>query len=189
MKQTTDKLLHPFRVWNSENEDYYCGYIDSDGNVVIPPKYEIADDFSEGLARVAEHGWGKGYSFIDTSGEAVISLEECVIAYDSFHEGFCSVLVDGKCGFINKTGAMAIPPQFDGADGFDHGVAPVRIGEDNWGFIDRTGKFIVPPKYRLTEPPEYWYTNDGLLRILDGDETCYFDLTGKQIWPKEKIEP
>jgi len=188
MKQPSEKQLHPFRVWDAADEEYYCGYIDGDGNVVIPPIYEIAHDFSEGLACVAELGWDKGYKFINTSGEVVISLDANIYVYDDFHEGLCMVSVDGKSGFIDRTGKMAIPPQFDGADGFDHGVAPVRIGEreasDNWGFIDHTGKFIVQPKYRLAEWPEYWCTKDGLLRLLDGDETYYFDLTGKQIWPK-----
>ena len=189
MKQPAEKQPHPFRVWNAADEEYYCGYIDNDGNVVIPPKYEIAEDFSEGLACVAEHGWGKGYGFINTSGEVIISLKDGVMVYGSFHEGLCLVSVDGKCGFIDRRGAMVIPPQFDGADGFDHGVAPVRVGEreanGNWGFIDHTGKFIVPPKYRLAEWPEYWCTSDGLLRLLDGNETYYFDLSGNQLWPKE----
>lgn len=53
MKQPSEKQLHPFRVWDAADEEYYCGYIDSDGSVVIPPIYEIAEDFSEGLACVA----------------------------------------------------------------------------------------------------------------------------------------
>ena len=189
MKEPEDKQLHPFCVWNEEDEEYYSGYIDGDGNVVIPPIYEIAEDFSEGLACVAELGWGKGYKFIDTNGEVVISLKDGIRVCGDFHEGLCLVWVDGKYGFIDRSGAMAIPPQFDGAVSFNHGVAPACIwnseADDNWGFIDRTGKFIVLPKYRMPEWPDCWCTEDGLLRLLDCNETYYFDLTGKQIWPKE----
>ena len=88
MKQFEDNQLHPFRVWDEADEEYYCGYIDGDGNVVIPPKYEIAHDFSEGLACVAELGWGKGYKFIDTSGKVVISLEANVRVYGISMRGY-----------------------------------------------------------------------------------------------------
>lgn len=66
------KQLHPFCIFDEEQEVYFCGFIDSNGNVVIPPKYEVAEDFSEGLALVAEYGWGSAYGFINTCGEVVI---------------------------------------------------------------------------------------------------------------------
>lgn len=54
MKQTTalEQQLHAFRIFDEEQEEYLCGFIDSDGNVVIQPKYEVAEDFSDGLALV-----------------------------------------------------------------------------------------------------------------------------------------
>lgn len=184
-----EKQLHPFCIWNEEQEEYFCGFIDSDGNVVIPPKYEVAEDFSEGLALVAEYGWGSAYGFINTRGEVVIPPLDGITVWGAFHEGLCVVEVDGKRGYINKTGAMAIAPQFKVAYDFNYGVALVSSdtdGDDHWGFIDRTGKVIVPLRYHRAEPPIFWYTDDGLLRLLDVNETFYFDLTGKQIWPKEK---
>lgn len=151
--------------------------------MVIQPKYEVAEDFSDGLALVAEYGWGSAYGFINTSGEVVIPPLVGITVLGAFHEGLCVVEVDGKSGYIDKTGAMAITPQFDAAYNLKHGVALVS-SDDHWGFIDKTGKVIVPLKYRRAEPPIFWYTDDGLLRLLDGNETCYFDTTGKQIWPK-----
>lgn len=94
---------------------------------------------------------------------------------------------DGKSGYIDKTGMLTIAPQFDVAYDFKYGVALVSSdadSDDHWGFIDKTGKVIVPLRYRRAEPPTFWYTGDGLLRLLDGNETFYFDTTGKQIWPK-----
>lgn len=187
MKQPSEKQLHPFCVWDEADEEYYSGYIDGDGNVVIPPKYEIAEDFSEGLACVAELGWDKGYKFIDTNGEVVISLKDGIRVCGYFHEGLCVVSVDGKYGFIDRTGKMVIPPKFNWASGFDRGRALVSFGEsesgDDCGIIDCTGRFIVPPKYDSFE--YYWYTEDGLLRLRDVNVIHYFDRTGKQIWPKK----
>ena len=179
--------LHAFCTFDEEQEEYLCGFIDSEGNVVIQPKYEVAEDFSEGLAHVAEYGWGGAYEFINTRGEVVFQLLEGVSVLGAFHEGLCLVEVDGKCGYIDKTGTMAIAPQFDVAYDFKYGVALVSSDADideHWGFIDKTGREIVPMKYRRAEPPTFWYTDDGLLRLLDGNETCYFDTTGRQIWPK-----
>jgi hypothetical protein len=185
-----EQQLHAFCIFDEEQEEYLCGFIDSEGNVVIPPKYEVAEDFSEGLALVAEYGWGRAYGFINTFGEVVIPPLEGITVLGAFHEGLCVVEVDGKSGYINKTGTMAIVPQFDAAYDFKHGVALVSAdadSDDYWGFIDKTGKVIVPLKYRRAEPPTFWYTDDGLLRLLDGNETCYFDTTGKQIWPQPAI--
>ena len=74
MKQPNafEQHLHAFCTFDEEQEEYLCGFIDSEGNVVIPPKYEVAEDFSEGLALVAEYGWGSAYGFINTRGEVVI---------------------------------------------------------------------------------------------------------------------
>ena len=179
--------LHAFCTFDEDQEEYLCGFIDSDGNVVIPPKYEVAEDFSEGLALVAEFGWGSSYCFINTYGEVVIPLREGITVLGAFHDGLCVVDVDGKHGYIDKSGSITIAPQFNIAYDFKHGVALVSSADDDnhWGFIDKTGRTIVPLKYRRAEPPTFWYTDDGLLRLLDGNETYYFDTSGKQIWPKE----
>ena len=177
-------------IFDEEQEEYFYGFIDSNGNVVIQPKYEMAEDFSEGLALVAEYGWGRAYGFINTRGELVIPPLEGITVLGAFHEGLCVVEVDGKCGYIDKTGAMAIAPQFDAAYDFKHGVAFVSSdadSDDHWGFIDTTGKITVPLKFRRAEPPTFWYTDDGLLRLLDGNETVYCDTFGNQIWPRIRV--
>jgi hypothetical protein len=52
---------------------------------------------------------------------------------------------DNKWGYIDKTGRLIIPFQFDTADYFSEGLAAVGIGEKT-GYIDKTGKFVVPPQ-------------------------------------------
>ena len=51
---------------------------------------------------------------------------------------------DGKFGYIDRTGEMIIPPQFDRAMGFVEGLGRVGIG-DKHGYIDKTGS----SSYRL----------------------------------------
>ncbi len=65
------------------------GYIDRDGKTVIPPQFEFAEEFSEGLALVQLNGkWG----FIDASGTLVIDAR-----YSSAHDNICRIqLPQGK---------------------------------------------------------------------------------------------
>ena len=51
------------------------------------------------------------------------------------------VIQNDKCGYIDKTGKIAINPQFDDAWDFSEGLAPVKTG-DKYGYIDKTGKYV-----------------------------------------------
>jgi hypothetical protein len=50
--------------------------------------------------------------------------------------------VNGKVGYIDKTGRFVINLQFDRASNFYEGLALVTISEKN-GYIDKTGRFIA----------------------------------------------
>lgn len=58
-----------------------------------------------------------------------------------FSEGLAVVEVDGKRGFIDTTGKMAIPAGFDVAGSFSQGLASVKI-DGKWGFIDKAGNLL-----------------------------------------------
>jgi hypothetical protein len=45
---------------------------------------------------------------------------------DSFSQGLARVKIDGKWGYIDKTGKLVIQPQFDEADAFSEGLALIR---------------------------------------------------------------
>lgn len=89
------------------------GFIDNTGQVVIPPKYDLAWDFSEGLARVSQNGKA---GFIDNTGKVVIPLK-----YDkaySFYNGVAGVLDRsiGEAFYINRQGERLYwlgEPRFD----------------------------------------------------------------------------
>ena len=106
-----------------------------DGAVVIPAKYNFADSFSEGLARVVING---KWSYIDKSGKEVIPLK-----YDdaySFSEGLAPVELNGKWGYINKSGKEVIPLKYDYVYHFSNGLARVEFSGE-WGYIDKQGNF------------------------------------------------
>src|SRR5262245_39339823 len=55
-------------------------------------------------------------------------------------------VVGNKHGFVDATGQIVIPPEFDETLGFSGRLAAVRR-EDRWGFIDASGKFVINPHY------------------------------------------
>ena len=106
-----------------------------DGAVVIPAKYNFADSFSEGLARVVING---KWSYIDKSGKEVIQLKYDVVG--DFSEGLAAVKLNGKCGYINKSGKEVIPLKYDSAYYFSNGQASAILNGE-WGYIDKQGNF------------------------------------------------
>ena len=63
----------------------------------------------------------------------------------SFHDGLAAVSKDGKWGYIDKKGNLAIPLQYDDAKDFSEGRAAVRKGKF-YGFIDTDGNFLIQPR-------------------------------------------
>lgn len=122
------------------------GFIDRTGKFVIQPKYDVADSFSEGLARVAikkdeRYKWG----FIDKTGK-----ERTAIQFDdagNFSEGLACVGVGELFGFINPDGNFVINPKYDFAGDFQEGLAPVH--NIKFGFIDKSGNMVIPQQFDI----------------------------------------
>src|SRR5665213_4292835 len=55
------------------------------------------------------------------------------------------VVVGGRWGFVNQSGETVINPQFDRAEVFSAGLAPVKMGR--WGYVDAAGKVVINPQF------------------------------------------
>jgi hypothetical protein len=69
-----------------------------------------------------------------------------------FSEGLINVYhrLNGKVGFIDKTGKFVIQPVYEQGAAFSEGLARVAVvedGEERLGFIDHQGRFAIPPKF------------------------------------------
>lgn len=88
------------------DDSYLYGYIDRNGNEVVPAKYSECNDFSNGLAAVRiENNWG----FVDSKGDMVIEAKYALVT-DFADNGLAFArLSDGSmAGYIDKTGAYKI---------------------------------------------------------------------------------
>ena len=78
-----------------------------------------------------------------------------------YNEGLAGVKdVDGKWGFIDKTGKLMIPCQWKKALFFSEGLAGVQDDNEKWGFIDKTGKVVLPFEWSNVQ----WFKN-GRVRV------------------------
>lgn len=117
------------------------GYVNTQGKVVIEPKYDDALAFSEDLAPVKVDGkWG----YIDKKGKMVISVQ--FASAKTFNEGLAAVSDGYNWGYIGSNGLFVIDPQFENAGTFSEGRAIVTLSAKK-GFINNNGKFEVNPIY------------------------------------------
>ena len=62
-----------------------------------------------------------------------------MITYGFFNKGFASVRLNGKWGFIDKTGKEVIPLIYEEVSDFLNGLAKVRLNGRSFS-IDTTGE-------------------------------------------------
>jgi len=139
------------------------GYIDTDGNEVIPYIYDSAQSFIDGLALVRQDGKS---GFINAAGNIVIPL-----IYDSaqaFTEDFAVVSKNGMFGFIDRRGNTVIPLTYNDASSFDNGIAAVRSG-NSFSQIDSSGNELFAFKIdeSLYSLPNIRSTNSSNIQEVD----------------------
>jgi hypothetical protein len=113
-----------------------AGFRDSKGHWAIPPLYENVQTFSDGAAWVEQSTVGgvPKWGAINTKGQVVVPFEFSRVP-EPFSEGlavaFCS---DDTKGYVNKSGALILPCQYQQAYPFLHGRAFV---------VDRAGRRLL----------------------------------------------
>jgi hypothetical protein len=145
----------------------------------IPPQFEQAEDFSNGLAQVIVN---KKIGFIDTTGKLVTPTLFDGVGKRA--EGLQPVTIGSKGGYIDSTLKLVIPAKFDGVDSFSEGLAIVKVGE-KFGYIDKTGKFVGKAQFDALSP---FTTNQELAPVFMGGRFGYVDRTGKIVIQPQFIE-
>jgi hypothetical protein len=126
------------------------GYIDLKGNFVIKPQFEEAFDFSEGMAIVKTNDTG-AYQIINNKGQVIKTLPaDIFLESKKFSSGLLKFEKNGRYGFFDKTGNIAIQPKFEEVTDFYEGLARVKTFsiENNktlYGYINTKGDLIIKP--------------------------------------------
>ena len=108
------------------------------GRQVIPPTFQAAYYFREGVATAEKDG---GYVLVDKTGSILARGFEQLHGIVS--EGRVPVSRDEKYGYLDVHGKVVIPLVYEDADSFNNGLAPVKKG-GKWGYIDSEGRVAIP---------------------------------------------
>jgi hypothetical protein len=162
------------------------GFIDVNGNEVVPCKYAYVGYFHNGLAAVNMGGKtvvvnnrrgtkGGKWGYIDATGREIIPCK-----YDDvgvFNDNRAWVKSKKSYGYIDETGNTVVPLKYDDAKNFSDGLAQVILN-DKHGFIDITGNEIIPCKYSEIED-----FSEGLALVIYNGKYGFIDKTGNEIIP------
>jgi len=95
--------------------------------------------------------------------------------YKPDNGGLYPINVNGKYGFMDRSGKTVITPQFDLAAGFSEGLAAVRVGP-KWGYINTKGVVAITPQFDGAHPFRY-----GRATVFLGGRCGFIDKDGKYI--------
>lgn len=174
----------------SDNGDW--GFIDINGNFIIPPTYKYTREFSEGKAAVSPKQInGKAnrkelYAFINK--DNVIVIPPLFTGSDiRFSDGMCAVWEKGY-GYIDSLGQLVIPCDFYLGQHFSEGLAVVKQNGKGkgYGYIDKTGAMIVKPTFTLAESFENGLASVTIGKKYEEFRHGYIDKKGNYIWEPTK---
>src|SRR5918911_1856272 len=150
------------------------GYIDRTGKLVIRPQFEIAWDFTEGLAYVKA---GARRGVIDRKGKWVFELTDLDFA-GSYADGLAPVQTVARplrYGFVDRVGRVVIKPQFDAVRPFAEGLAVALVGRQ-YGFIDKRGQWVIQPRFDKVSS-----FSEGLALVVVNNRHGFINRTGSLV--------
>ena len=176
-----------FAIVRSEKQGHgRFGFIDRSGKLIIKPRFDFAESFSEGLALVYVNG---ACGYVNPKGEMV--MEPTFSFATSFSEGLAGVekgtLASPEGFYIDKSGKTVIrlDPSVTVSGCFKEGLASVRTirnsGEDALGFVgfvDKEGRVVIDPVFE-----QAGRFSEGLAPVKLNGKWGYIDRKGKVVIP------
>ena len=163
-------------VKKEEQGDY--GYIDKEGNEVIPFNYPLAEDFKNGLAEVGDSKYSPvRYGLIDKAGNQVVP---CVCDWiGTFGDGLAEAQYNGGTGYIDMNGNEVLSPKYMDTGRFSEGFAPVlSSGVLKYYYIDKAGNEVTPRLYDAASS-----FSDGLAVVVCGSSHGYINTDFVEVIP------
>lgn len=127
-----------------EFEKKKTSFINKKGEVVVPPSEGRCRNYTEGLFFVVGHDGG----WLMNSQGKIITPKQGWALKGVFSDGLMGFRKIGerKMGFIDVTGRIVIPAQFDDVKSFNEGLAAIQLN-DKWGFINTEGEIVIPVQF------------------------------------------
>ena len=194
-----------------KKDDKY-GFINANGNLVVPLIYDRASYFQDGLAYVKIYNEWKG--MIDTKGNRIFTSKynDSHFEVPNYTGGLLNVELEWeKYGYVDLSGNQ-VSALYDFTGHFNDGLAMVKNG-NKYGFVNIKGELAIPCIYdhalsfseglaavgnngkygfintkgHLVIPyiydHVYCYFSNGIVAVKQKDKFGYIDRQGKQIIP------
>jgi hypothetical protein len=121
--------------------EYKRGYLDKNGDLVLPLYYTRLGKFVNGIAEVAP-SWMDPTYYIDKYGNDLTDIVSSGL----------SIFIDARnmYGFKNNAGEIVIPADYSFATPFLNGysiVKPADAYDERYGVIDTNGSYVLEPVY------------------------------------------
>lgn len=134
------------------------GYIDKNGELVIPAIYDQAWSFSEGVAVVQiEEGDRTFCKIVDENGKELLSLESNLLIRQFVKRGMIQVYnrVNKKSGILFLDGSIKYSEKFVTFSPYHNGLYKLSDRENRFAFGDSSGKILLEHDYRVTSTFSY----------------------------------
>jgi hypothetical protein len=153
--------------------------IDKKGLYLIPPQDNPINFSEDGyfLIETKDRKW----IYYDSYGKKMLEVPYNYAGL--FSQELALVQINGKWGFMDKTGNLSIVPQFEDANNFgEDKLAAVKIN-NKYGFINQKGEFMIAPVFDYVNKP----FSCGIAQVQKEGFIGYINKKGEWVW-KKRIE-
>jgi hypothetical protein len=151
------------------------GYMNAQGKVAIPAKYDKVTGFSNGHAVGTVN---KVFFILDTDGKES-PLEAGVLDVREFSEGLAPFRsADKNFGFVDGSGKIVIKSQFESVGYFTDGLAWAKSSDGKVGYINKSGEWVIKPGFSAAKDFD---PSTGLARVKTGDSWGYVSKQGEAV--------
>lgn len=163
-KTLSQQELIPYKVNGT------FGWMNLNGQIVIPAEYGTVGFFKEGLAWAEKNG---KYGFVNKANEIIVPFK--FTSANDFDKGRAIVEVDTLFGVIDRSGTFIIPPKFKDIGQYSDGLI-YAIKDSVYGYFDGFGFPRIPEQYE-----EAYSFSNGMAKVKYKGFEAYIDGYGSYI--------
>ena len=150
------------------------GYVNSEGEEVIPLKYKWAGDFDEGRAAVIETD-AETYALIDKTGREILPPIYELVEWDGAH-GVAKVSYEGLFGLYDRNGKEIVPLIYDWMGETANELILVRSTDGRCGYIRHNGEVAIPIEW-----DDAYDFEDGHALVFKNGDSFEIDVRGHRV--------
>lgn len=178
-----------FRVQNQHGK---WGLLHSDGRLILDVVYDSITPFNEERSLLIDRPSKRLLGILDSKGDFVkdFSADNIYVSrFPRYKEGRLAFSRgDGKFGYLNEIGGVAIEPRFYFAGPFEEGIAAVQYDNTEYGLISKDGRsaIISDDRFYFMSTPVDWKVLAIKGSRKGGDQLVLMRIDGSSL-KKEKV--